>query len=221
MYSYQNKLLSSYSTGNELATNLELDVKGELEPVKGAKLEVATKVPPLVKSAFTANGDFKNNVNFFTKQSGIVTMNQAFCSVYTVKISQTLPPQFHPGFIEMLRNLQDATDGDENAKDEAAKHLIENFGTHYLKFSEMGARIAITKRLTRKEASQSSLDELKECTRSSVEAVFGLIKQDSSKCAGESTGRNSRLADGFLSQYVYAMSEKSYDLPRAAHRDFI
>ncbi len=198
---YQKKLQQSSSSGADLATNLESDVSLSV-PVKGAEVGVETTVPPLATAAFSANNEFQKNEDFFTKKSGIVSVAEAKCTIYTVKVSQTLPPKFHPGFIKMLFDLQEATEGSNRDKRRAFRRLIDNFGTHYLKYAEMGARIAMTRRLTREEAMKSTSEDIADCTKSSASVLYGLVKSSMSKCEKTSESSNTQLFDEYRREYT-------------------
>eukprot|EP00794_Sanderia_malayensis_P015786 gene15786-17379_t len=179
---YQEVMVKTSSVGNEMASNLEYDVSVSI-PVKGAEVGVETTVPPLVSGAFQANNQVKKNDQFFSKRTGIIASSSATCTSYTLKISSQVPPPFHPGFINMITTLQDATEsGDDGAKDRAFDKLVADFGTHYFKSAVMGSRITVTERLTREESSKLNTDELKECSKQNLNLLFGLIKDSSSQC---------------------------------------
>ena len=196
---YQKQLTKSMSSGSQLATGLEYEVSAGVS-AKGVDLGISTTVPPLASSAFSANNEFKKNEQFFTSKTGIVSVAGAVCSSYTMTVSQTTPPKFHPGFVKMLFRLQAATD--DRTKKSEFNTFIEAFGTHYLKFVEMGSRIAITKRYTREQAMKTTLEDMKDCTSESLSLFFGLVKSQSSKCTKTSESSTSTLYNEYSKQYI-------------------
>ncbi len=204
---YQNKMRQSSSSGSDLATNLETDVSVSV-PIKGVELGVDTTIPPLATAAFSANNEYQKNEAFFTKKSGVLSIAEAKCTSYTLRVSQTVPPKFHTGFIKVLRDLQKATDGSDSQKDIAFKSLIDNFGTHYLKYVEMGSRLAITKRMTRNEAMKSTAEDIANCTSESASVLFGLIQKSSSKCDKTFEASSSNVYDEYRRESISSYGSK-------------
>ncbi len=217
---YQKSLKTVTSQGTDLATNLEYDVSVSV-PVKGAEVGVETTVPPMAAAAFGSNNVFRKNERFFSEKTGILVNARAHGIIYTVKVSQTRPPKFHPGFIAMLKELQAANQGDDREKNEKVEKLIENFGTHYLRNADMGARIAITKRYDRNEAMKTTEEEMQECTKSSLNLFFGLVNTASSKCTKEIESKNTRWTREYSRQYITSFgSAPKTDLISWANQKF-
>eukprot|EP00794_Sanderia_malayensis_P015790 gene15790-17383_t len=205
---YQEAMVRTSSIGNEMASNLEYDVSVSI-PVKGAEVGVETTVPPLVSAAFQANKQVKKNDEFFSKRTGIIASSSATCTSYIVKISSQVPPPFHPGFINMITTLQDATEsGDDGVKDRAFDSLIKDFGTHYFKSVVMGSRISVTERLTREESSKLNTYEMKECSKENLNLLFGLIKDSSSKCKKVFKSKSSRVFKEYRRRIISTYGSK-------------
>ena len=215
---YQQHLEQSIAVNTELALGLESDVTTGVD-IPGATLEATTRIKPLLSAAFAANDGFKKNMQFFTSKSGIVSVAGAVCSSYTMKLSQTNPPKFHSGFVNMLFRLEAATD--DRTKNTEFNAFIEAFGTHYLKFVVMGSRIAITKRYTREEALRTSLEEMENCTSNSLGAALGLVETERKECSKPVESTTTRLYEEYDRQYITTYgSVPDTDLISWSQQDF-
>ncbi len=216
---YQKSLKTAASHDQDFATNLEYDVSATL-PVGPAEVGVQTTVPPMAVAAFGSNSGFRKNERFFTEEEGILVFAKAKLISYTLTVSKTKPPRFHPGFIAMLSELQEAGNGDNREKDAKLKKLIDNFGTHYLRNVDMGARIAITKRYDRKEAMRTTQEEIQQCTKSSLNIFFGLVNTASSKCKTTIESRHSRWTRTYKRKFITSFGSKpNHDLMAWANQE--
>ena len=103
------------------------------------------------KSTFSTtygqNTTFSKEKKFFNDFKGEIYLNEARCQVFTVRINK-LKPNFTEEFLSALKNLENAAKSPESDKSRKAikDFFTNNFGTHYLDDTDMGASMTTENR---------------------------------------------------------------------------
>ena len=103
------------------------------------------------KSTFSTihgqNTTFSKEKKFFNDFKGEIYLNEARCQVFTVRINK-LKPNFTEEFLSALKNLENAAKSPESDKSRKAikDFFTNNFGTHYLHDTDMGASMTTENR---------------------------------------------------------------------------
>ena len=92
---------------------------------------------------------------------------------HRVDISDKSRKKFTTPFIETVKHLHVASQGDEKTKVEAFKNLVNEFGTHYAAITDLGTKLSIERRYSAKERASSGTNEISECNTLVGSQIFG------------------------------------------------
>ncbi|XP_012563000.1 uncharacterized protein LOC100205745 [Hydra vulgaris] len=199
---YAKKIGSKSSQGTTFTSNLEFEVSAELKGVG-----VKTTIPPLVDAAFSSSNEYRNNELFFSQKRGVLTLRDATCATYTVRISPFDPPPFSDGFVNSLIRLNNT---DESKREAVVNDFIREFGTHFLQQTTMGARTAITRRYSADEFKLSTDDQIQKCNEDRLKlTIAGVgVGRTSQSCNDIANSASSSSVDGFERESVTSYGSK-------------
>eukprot|EP00111_Clytia_hemisphaerica_P024070 TCONS_00070968-protein len=217
MKEYQRQVTTETSAGMEFASNVEADVQASVNGIG-----IDTTVPPLVKSSFSASNSFRESEKFFSQNKGVVTLNDATCTSYTAVISAYNPPPFSDNFLKALIVLHRTSFKSEAEKDREFYRFIDNFGTHFLSHATMGTRLAITRKYTSDEYSNSKDEAIKDCNVQQLSVFFG--QQVDSKldhCKAVDKSSSSKIENIYEREFISSYGSKpAKDLVDWSTQDF-
>jgi len=214
---YQSKVTDKATQGMDFASNNEVELE------VGAKgVSAKGKIPPIVTAKFSASKAFGENEKFFTKEKGVVTMSDAACPAYTLHLSRFDPPPFSPAFIKGLQFLETYVNKSSSEQDTAFNYFIHEFGTHFISFAVMGARIAVTSRYTSKEYHEQGQTNVEKCNSHKIGISVGFsVSESKAKCQATNGANSKYLNNGMHRYYVSSYGSKpKKDLVEWASQDF-
>ncbi|XP_002158419.1 uncharacterized protein LOC100215110 [Hydra vulgaris] len=199
---YAKKIGAKSSQGSSFTSNLQFEVSAELKGVG-----VKTTIPPLIESAFSSSKEYKNNEIFFIQKRGVLTVHDATCATYTVRISPFDPPPFADGFVNGLIKLNNSI---ESKRELVANDFIREFGTHYLLQTTMGARTAVSRRYSQDEFKKSTDDQIQKCNEDRLKLTIAGIGngRTSQSCKDIDNAASSNTVDGFERESVTSYGSK-------------
>jgi len=215
---YQRKLSSHSSEGLELSSNQEVEYEVSKGPVS-----VSGKVPPVVQASFSSSEAFAENEKFFIQTKGIISMKEAVCETYTLHVNLFDLPPFSPAIMNAVYELNQAIKGSEIQKNVIFDRFINEFGTHFVKSANMGARLSVTTRYTADEKSKLTQDQINECNSKSLEVAVGASAgYSTNKCNNVGNSNTDTVAGKFSRKYItsYGSSVKK-SMTEWTQQDFV
>jgi len=203
MYEYNLKKIGSFAHSAELSKsfsseNLNISI-GEL------------KVN--VQAALEGQSSLDNETLIFRHHAGEIYLNEVRCQLYTVSINEFVDQSFTSNFKNGTKQLDKAIKSKNQTEINIISRLfIEEFGTHFMQTTYMGASLAIESRWLSKAKRHSEIQTRKQCLStafsesvSSDVGILGLFDGSSAltfKNQSKTCKRNSMDTDYFSSNQL-------------------
>jgi len=109
---------------------------------------------------------FEKESLIFRNNAGEIYLNELRCQVYTVSINDFVEPQFTTNFengIKMLYEAYQGKDSDTAESNEKVTRFLQEFGTHYMQTTFLGASLSIESRWSSKAKKSSERQARQHC----------------------------------------------------------
>ena len=131
VYGYKKQICKLDSDSKEIS-----NAKGYQDDLL-VKADVNFDAGELVPLSFSANSEYKKKIRKMSRNNHLFVKTENTCNVFEIKLNQNVPPKFTDGFLAAVKRLQ-------NVKNERAYlDFVNDFGTHYITKTHMGARYAV------------------------------------------------------------------------------
>lgn len=184
-YSNFEDLINGHTHMSSDGHNLQVGQEISIEvPVEG--ISFGTTIPPLFTRGTSGSDDSSSIHAHFDSEQGSVANTRAVCGIYRVDIDiRDRSLTLHPGFIDAILRLDDASKGNSVQRKAEAKKFVETYGTHYASKTIMGTSFTMETSYNAAETQGHSEAQLKECHSKSALRVFGMqLGKDTETCEG-------------------------------------
>ena len=101
------------------------------------KVDLSLDAGDMSPVSFTANSEYKKKTSKMSKNNHLFVKTENTCNVFELQLNQNVPPKFTDGFLVAAKRLEDTFDR------HAYLDFVNDFGTHYISKTHMGARYAV------------------------------------------------------------------------------
>ena len=209
------------TSSNKFSMSASLGITASYGGVKGE-----------VSAAYSraTNADEQAAVKVINKYRGEIIQAKATCITHSVSISDNVRPLFTQGFINHLKDINDAIEAnDEDEKIKTWKKFVTEFGTHFMRTTKLGSQIIYERRLESKATSSTEMKRRSECVAfeasaslkaegygQGVEAAASGGRDD---CEGVQQGSDFSNKEGFEGVKIISRGSRPKDLHSWADSD--
>ena len=203
-------------------TGDSLEVGYETEVTAGVKGVSATAtISPQFTRVWSESNSLKETEYLFTRKEGMVSIARGMCIHYQVSLSSFKLPLFKDPFISSLGKLYDVRNESEDKKKKMFKRFIRDFGTHFMKRTDLGASFAQKSIFSGSVRNNMSYQTLEKCTNKQVVKYFGTqLEKDTSQCTSNVQEQLSHLGRNESSAEIITTGSRPTDIKDWAIQKF-
>ena len=150
--------------------------------------------------ARATNSDERAAETVFEEYNGEIVLAESTCITESVSIADSVRPVFTRNFVNHLMILDEASASDDTALQRSSvKNFINEFGTHFMKTTKLGAQLTYERRF---ETKSSSVDE-------EIERSKCVHQEASASVSASGWGTSVDVEGGFDEEVCGSLYEKS------------
>jgi len=172
----------AYSSGKGFQWGMDLTIRAE---VPGIPISAEGSIPPMFTSASGNSNAVKDMKQFFQSEAGYGVTAHAECGIYNMMLSTISLPPFDETFGMAVKMLDAATHMSANHQRELFLAFLNDYGTHYVREIELGAKVAYTQKYSQYTSSNVERTVLQKCTTKKSGFLFGIFKKSTESCTAQ------------------------------------
>eukprot|EP00111_Clytia_hemisphaerica_P012108 TCONS_00035571-protein len=215
-----NQMSSSLEETSKSGYNLQLGYESEVTAgVEG--LDLSSDIPAPFTMAWSNSKSTKNAASSFSEEQGMVSFTHGMCIQYEMKLSAYLLPEFMPPFVMAIGELHDASSQSPSEQESAFKKFVNEFGTHYMIHSELGALFAQQTTYSGTVRQNMDNEALQQCNSKQAVKLFGIqIGPDTSKCTDTAEETLNSYSDSDVKKITITKGSRPTDIADWATQEF-
>eukprot|EP00111_Clytia_hemisphaerica_P008633 TCONS_00025229-protein len=215
-----NQMSSSLEETSTSGYNLQLGYDSKVTAgVEG--LDLSSDIPAPFTMGWSNSKTMKNAASSFSEEQGMVAFTHGMCIQYEMKLSAYYLPEFMPPFVMAIGELHDASSQSTNEQENAFKKFVNEFGTHYMIHSELGALFAQQTTYSGTVRQNMDHEALQQCNSKQAVKIFGVqTAPDTSKCTDTAEETLNSYSQNDVKQVTITKGSRPTDIADWATQDF-